>query len=220
MITERYRTDYTGEFVVTQTVWAGGKKRSRREWIPNPIENKHISNRAVCIASPQVDIFDYTILQNHKGGLLGSKKLQTYGTGEVANTMNLDFVVETDQDILLNLLNQHYYKNSTIYTKSKQCLAYPGMFYVVPYMANLLKQAALPYLAAFDGHKEVFLLGYNEFAEIGRSDWQQQIYDIMATYRGTKFFHVDYESQTPDSWKSCANFAQLTHREFIIYCDV
>ena len=51
MIAERYRTDYTGEFLITQATWSGGKKRQKREWVANPIENQHISGRAVCIGS-------------------------------------------------------------------------------------------------------------------------------------------------------------------------
>ena len=76
MITARYRTDYTGEFIITQSTWSGGKKRQKREWVANPIENQHISGRAVCIGS-DVDAlrFDYKILQRHRGGLLGSKKI-------------------------------------------------------------------------------------------------------------------------------------------------
>lgn len=220
MITEKYRKDYTGEFIVTNTLWSGSKKRSQREWIPNPVENKHISNRAVCIASTQINEFDFTILQKHKGGLLGSKKLQTYGIGNVAKLMNLDFVVETDAGILLDLSNSHYYQKSTIYTKPRHCIENPGVFYVVPYNSSLLKQVSLAYLAAFDGHKEVFLLGYNESAEIGRNNWPDQMYDVMAAYPSTKFYHVDYKSQTPDSWKNLSNFEQLLPREFLIHCDV
>lgn len=220
MITERYRKDYKGEFVAIQTVWSGSKKRTQREWIPNPVENNHISNRAACIASPMVDFFDHKILENHKGGLLGAQKLQTYGTGIVAKEMNLDFVVEHDESTLMELVESHYYKNSTIYTKPRFCIEHPGVFYVVPYFSGLLKQVALAYLAAFDGHKEVFLLGYNETADIGRKEWAGQLRDVMNAYPGTKFFHVDYESQTPDEWKSCSNFEQMSHRDFIIYCDV
>ena len=74
----RYRTDYAGEFVILESKWAGGKKEETREWIPNPIENHHLSGRAAVIGS-NIDKwqFDYTRLQRHRGGLLGSKKLQT-----------------------------------------------------------------------------------------------------------------------------------------------
>jgi hypothetical protein len=80
MIREQYRSDYEGEFVITESRWSGGKKTQNREWVPNPIKNQHISGRAACIASDvDKERFDYTRLQRHKGGLLGSKKLQTYG---------------------------------------------------------------------------------------------------------------------------------------------
>lgn len=221
MITERYRKDYTGEFIVTNTAWAGGKKRTRREWLPNPIENHHISGRAACIGSAiDVDIFDFTVLQNHKGGLLGSKKLQTYGVGEIAKKMRLDFVVEKDEVALHELFEQHYYKDNVIYTTPKMCLKHPGVFYTIPYNPPLIKQAALAYLAAFDGHQEVFLLGYNDDAGIGNSAWAQQLGIVISTYPSTKFFHVGHTSQTPDAWKSYDNFQQLTHREFILHADI
>ena len=47
----RYRADYPGEFVVIESRWISGKKEEKREWIPNPIENQHISGRAACIGS-------------------------------------------------------------------------------------------------------------------------------------------------------------------------
>jgi hypothetical protein len=221
MIPERYRKDYTGEFVVTDTVWSGGKKRMRREWLPNPIENHHISGRAACIAS-SIDIaeFDFTVLQNHKGGLLGSKKLQLYGTGKIAKLMRLDCAVEKDDNILTELVNRHYYKNNTIYTTPKMCLKHPGVFYPIPYNPSLINEVILAYLAAFDGHQEVFLMGYNDESGIGSNEWAHQLNQVMVAYPATKFFHVGYSSQAADLWKNNSNFQQLSHREFIIHCDV
>jgi len=221
MITECYRKDYTGEFVITNTSWSGGKKRTQREWMPNPIENHHISGRAACIASSaDLNEFDFTMLQNHKGGLLGSLKLQTYGIGEIAKLMRLDFTVEKDDAELTELLNRHYYKENVIYTSPRNCLRHPGVFYTVPYNPPFVKEVVLPYLAAFDGHKEIFLLGYNNDAGIGQNDWADQMSRVIATYPQTKFFHVGYKSQTPDNWKNYSNFDQLTHREFISYADI
>lgn len=221
MITERYRKDYTGEFVITESIWSGGKKKTKREWIPNPIQNHHISGRAACIGSSvDADQFDYTILTRHKGGLLGAKKLQTYGTVEIANSMRLDFVVERNEDKLVSLLNTHYYKDNIIYTSPKLCLKHPGVFYTIPYNPNLLPEVALIYLAAFDGHKEIFLLGYNEGANFGQNSWTSQIEQVIAAYPSTQFVHVGYESQTPESWKNYSNFSQKTYREFILYCDI
>jgi len=221
MINERYRKDYTGEFIILNTAWSGGKKRTQREWMPNPVKNHHISGRAACIGSTvdQAE-FDFTMLQKHKGGLLGSKKLQTYGTGEVAKHMRLDFAVEKDDNILHELFELGYYKNNIIYTTPKQCIKHPGVFYVVPYNPPMVKEVLLAYIAAFDGHKEVFLLGYHEGSNIGQSEWITQMNMVIGTYPSTHFYHVAYSAQTPDVWKNHSNFSQLTHREFINYADV
>lgn len=221
MIVERYRKDYTGEFIILNTSWSGGKKRTRREWMPNPVENHHISGRAACIASTvdQVE-FDFTMLQKHKGGLLGSKKLQTYGVGDVAKLMRLDFAVEKDDNVLNELFVAGYYKDNIIYTTPKQCIKHPGMFYVVPYNPPMAKEVLLAYIAAFDGHKEIFLLGFHEGANIGQNNWVGQLAKVIETYPSTHFYHVSYKPQTPNEWKNYGNFTQLTHRDFIHYADV
>jgi len=221
MISAKYRKDYTGEFVITNTAWSGGKKRSQREWIPNPIENHHISGRAACIASAADQVhFDFRILERHKGGLLGRLKLQTYGTTAVAKHMRLDFAVEKDEQALQEILNAHYYKQNVIYTTPRLCLKHPGAFYLIPFNPPFVSEVVLPYLAAFDGHKEVFLLGYTEEARIPHKDWQQQMEQVFAAFSGTQFVHVAHAPQTPAAWKNYSNFRQFTHREFITYCDV
>ena len=74
MIHARYRTDYEGEFVVLDTVFRGGKKIQRREYIENPIINQHISGRAVIIgAGPSARPDVVRLLARHRGGLLGKK---------------------------------------------------------------------------------------------------------------------------------------------------
>jgi len=46
MSIERYREDYSGEFVITKTTFKNGKKVQEREWIDNPITNSHFSNKS------------------------------------------------------------------------------------------------------------------------------------------------------------------------------
>lgn len=220
MITERYRKDYIGEFIVTNTAWSGGKKRTQREWIANPVENHHISGRAACIGSISTGEFDFRILPRHRGGLLGTKKLQTYGTGDIAKHIRLDFTIEKDDKILQELIDQDYYKNNIIYTSPRNVLKYPGVFYTIPYNPPVIKQNVLPYLAAFDGHKEIFLLGYHDDAELGHIDWKLQLEKVIGAYPSTQFYHIGYPPQTPDSWKGYNNLTQMTYREFIHYADI
>ena len=221
MITERYRSDYTGEFIITQSVWSGGKKRQRREWVANPIENQHISGRAVCVATDvNKDQFDYARLQNHRGGLLGSKKLQTYGIGSIAKEMRLDFTVETDDTVLNDLIDGHYYQDNIIYTTPRNCLKHPGVFYLIPYNPVLIKEALSLYLAAFDGHKEIFMIGYNNLSDIGNSTWVQQVSQVFSAYNKTKFYIVGQKHHTPESWLDFSNVEQFDYRQFITHCDV
>jgi hypothetical protein len=216
----RYRTDYAGEFVILETKWAGGKKEETREWIPNPIENHHLSGRAAVIGS-NIDKwrFDYTRLRRHRGGLLGSKKLQTYGTGAIAQEMRLDFTVETQTDNLNKLLEAGYQRDNIVYTTARNCIRHPGEFYLIPYNPRLLDLAVTIYLAAFDGHQEVFLLGYLDITEANSLNWIPHIAQIFLAYPGVKFYLVGESTRMPDEWVDCFNTQSMTYDEFISYCD-
>jgi hypothetical protein len=221
MITARYRKDYDGEFIITQSTWSAGKKRQKREWVANPIENQHISGRAVCIGSNHdLPHFDHTRLQHHRGGLLGSKKLQTYGLGILTNQMRLDFAVETDDVKLKDLINTHYYQNNIVYTTPKNCLKYPGVFYLMPYNPVLVQHALLLYLAAFDGHSEIFLVGYNQHTVAGNTAWAAHVEEVIKAYTATKFIVVGAKHHTVESWLEYSNVEQMEFRQFISYCDV
>lgn len=215
----RYRTDYPGEFVVLETKWSGGKKEQTREWIPTPIENHHISGRAVCIGS-QTDReqFNHAILQRHRGGLLGSKKLQTYGIGAIAGDMRLDFAVETRANELLQLTE--YSNSNIVYTTGRNCIDNPGMFYLIPHDPRYLDLITLLYLAAFDGHQEIFMIGYNRDTPEENKQWVQQGCDIFNSYSGVRFFMVGEPTNMPPEWTQCPNTSNLTVREFIGYCDI
>lgn len=217
----RFRQDYDGEFVVVKSIWAGGKKIQEREWIANPITNQHISGRAACICSnTDLESFDYTILARHRGGLLGSKKLQTYGTGEITKKMNLDFSVELNQANLAEIIQRNYHVDNIVYTSARQCIASPGNFYLIPFNPNLLEPAAALYLAAFDGHQEIFLLGYNKETPIDSPFWIDQVTTVINTYRNVIFYLIGVETNMPESWRSASNTKCLNYRDFIGYCDV
>jgi len=217
----RYRSDYPGEFVVLESRWAGNKKEETREWVANPIENQHISGRAACIASNNNrERFDYTILQRHRGGLLGSKKLQTYGTGTIAGDMRLDFTVETDTARLAQLKESKYSENNIVYTTPRNCIANPGEFYLIPQNPRVLDVSQIIYLAAFDGHQEIFMLGYNNETPVDHPTWQDQIRMIMDAYPGVLFYFVGEPTNMFDVWLDADNARTLTYRDFIGYCDV
>jgi hypothetical protein len=221
VIQDHYRADYAGEFVVLETKWAGGQKQQTREWVPNPIENQHISGRAACIGSDlDRQQFDYARLQRHRGGLLGSKKLQTYGVGSIAHTMKLDFTVETNHSQLEQFVADNHGEHNIVYTSARNCVTYPENFYLIPYNPKLLDISTIVYMAAFDEHKEIFLLGYNKDTPIERPNWYQELPEIFKAYAATRFYFVGESSNMFEEWFDFVNVGSMKYREFITYCDI
>ena len=217
----RYRTDYAGEFVIVESRRIGGRREEKREWIANPIENQHISGRAACISgATDRDKFDYTRLQRHRGGLLGSKKLQTYGVGKLTFEMRLDFAVESNIEQLTRIIETGYQENNVVYTTPRNCILHPGEFYLIPQTPNLIDLVLPLYLAAFDGHQEIFLLGYNIETQIESQNWIQQVRTVMDAYSGITFFFIGESTNMPDLWMDASNSKCLTYREWVSYCDV
>ena len=221
MIQERYRADYEGEFVITESKWSGGKKTQNREWVANPIDNQHISGRAACIGSiTDRATFDYARLQRHKGGLLSSKKLQTYGTGTVAKDMRLNFAVEIDKTIINELVESGYVNDNIVYASTRNCLMHPGEFYLIPYNTLMSIEALVFWMAAFDGHKEIYALGYSNDTVGTNSAWQDHINGVLMAYPATRFIFIGEESYMSKSWRMNANVSCLDYRSFISHCDI
>jgi hypothetical protein len=221
VIQERYRRDYHGEFVIVETRLADGQSQQTREWIPNVIENHHISGRAAVIGSSTLNPpFKYQRLQRHRGGLMGKKRLQTYGTGKLWRDMRFDFFACTDRSEIDHMVTENYDEHCTVFTTARMCIDNPGRFYPVPYLPQLDSVTIPLYLAAFDGHIEVFMLGYCIETQAGTKTWISDIDNIMSAYSGTSFILVGVEGNMPESWRSHVNTRCMTVRQFISYCDI
>lgn len=221
MIQARYRRDYDGEFVVIETRLADGQSNQTREWIPNAIENHHISGRAAVIGSRALSHrFQYQRLQRHRGGLLGKKRLQTYGTSDLWRDMKFDFFITSDRKQISDIADTGYDERCTVFTTGRICVEHPGRFYLIPFLPQIDPLAMPIYLAAFDGHAEIFLLGYCLEMPGGSRNWIADINSVLAAYRGTSFVLVGVEANMPESWRSQSNVRCMAVPEFVSYCDV
>lgn len=219
MLTVAYRKDYTGEFIVVNTDIRLGIKQQRREWIPNPIMNQHISDRAAIIASDlDRDRFDYARLARHRGGLRGSLKLQTYGTGACWQHMRLDFYYANDRATMTRLSASDYLENTAVYTSTRFCLMFPECFYMVPHQPLLCDTAQIMYLAVFDGHQEIYVLGLSNDASPDR--WLRDVCEVISTYNTHEFFFVGTRSNMPAALLDLPNVNTLDYRQFITRCDI
>jgi len=213
---ERYREDYLGEYVITKIIIKNGNKKQIREWIDNPLTIKQTSNRATCISESHTikDTF-YKQIQNSNGGNLGKLKMQVYGVDSICNKMTADFIICKDQKLLEYMIKTGYTQKSIAYTSASNCIKYPGEFYLIPYNMSMNTHALAVWLACFDGHKEIFIVGYDHSNEKINNTVSQ----VMKIYNNVKFRQIS-NSGSPHEWKQLRNFATLTKQEYISLTDI
>lgn len=221
MITERYRDQYIGEFVIGSTTVKNGVKSQNKEWIPNSISNQHISGRAAVILSgSDKEQFNYKRLAGHKGGIRGTKRLQTYGTDDVWADLQLNFYVSTNGTKLNSIITTDYANDTVVYSDRKRVLAFPGKLFLVPHCPPISDPALALYLASFDQHREIFVLGHAGPDANYRKSWRTDVQCLMQIYDKTQFYFIGAESGMPSIWRQCRNFAALGVRDFVSLCDI
>jgi hypothetical protein len=99
-------------------------------------------------------------------------------------------------------------------------MTYPGDFFLVPMSPQLSEIALAVYLAAFDQHEEVFLLGYNNETPVEDSGWISHVNSIFEAYAETRFVLVGASVNMPDAWRNNRNVDTMKYREFVTYCDI
>ena len=217
---ENYSKDYTGEFVVLKTIIRKGKKEQVREWLPSPITNQHISDRAaVILGEPSGKYFSLKNIQKHRGGHLGRQKLQTFGTESTWNQIDMDFAACFDPNILDEMIATAYSTRTIVYSGTRRCISRPGHFYLLPYNPRLSDVAAAFYLAAFSEHKEVFVIGLDKQALDAKTI--NQINRVIKTYKKTKFvFVVKHGDLLESKWRKNKNVSTVNERQFVTHCDL
>ena len=222
MALKQYRTEYSGEYVITNTVFKGGRKEQTREWIENPINVTTSNHRACCIVPSQnPSPIPMVRIEQHRGDLLGRNRMQLYAIEEVWEEMNADFLIVMGQERLDEIKVNKYQVDHVVYTSAGLCIKNPGDFYLLPMGVMMLPPALVIWLACFDGHKDIYLYGYEQTDVTGKVQIKllAQIQDIMKTYSDVTFHHVT-NNATHDLWRQCINCRTLSTREFITECDI
>lgn len=243
MLRKFYRRDYQGEFLVKTSYIEDGVRKEVREWVPNTIENHQTTNCAVIIGNGRSRMdFDLNIIKNHRGGHLGRRKLQSYGCNALYRDFAPDFLVCVDQRIVKEIVASGYADDHVVISSATNVVNNPGKLHLVPHNYGMNSGSLATYLACFDGHKQVYLLGfdnqttpginYNVYADTPNYDvlnttvpdakWINYMGMVFDTYDDVEFFRiVHYPGYIiPERWKYCTNFKQITFREFTLLADL
>jgi hypothetical protein len=247
-IKQLYRSNYTGEDIVSELVYKDGDWQKTVEHVPSAVTNRQISNKAVILGNgpsrtelyPNGDLF--YLLDNHKGGLLAAGAVQTYGCNAIVRDFIPDFVCANDE-VAQELANGGYCDKTVIYGTNAMVLSYPGKFYMVPQAPNWDMGATAAYLACFDGHTTVYLMGFDLHS--GHDNYhfnvyagtrgypkiddpttevyfEQSLLQVMKLYPSVDFVRVSptQDFYMPDSWKYQLNLRQITFRDFVLEVDL
>jgi hypothetical protein len=243
-ITKSYRKDYTGEDIIVERKQENQTWHSVTETVPNAITNNQISGRAAVIGNgPNRLTFDLNLLKKPQG-LLGSKTVQTYGCNALYRDFTPDFLVASgDNGIISEIAASNFVNNNIVYTNNLHLLEHPSKFYLIPYDPYADAGTAAAYIAAFDGHTKIYLIGFDGHAldehnhnvyadtngydakwnfEIDHNKWVQNRKQLFNVYSDVDFVWVTPFGRNliPEDLKWCGNYRQISFRDFVLECDL
>jgi hypothetical protein len=242
-LTRRYRRNYAGEEIISERSFEGGQWNTTSEYVPNNIVNNQISNRAVVFGNGNSrKTLDPRYITTRRSGLLGADTLQTYACNAFYRDHLCDFLIVTHADMAREVHDSGFADNNIVYTRAHINLMFPKKFYLIPHDPYADAGTTALYLACFDGHKRVYMLGFdghdspginnNIYASTACYDYIQSDMDdkklienqltVFNTYPDVDFVWVTPvgSSELPEAWKYCLNVRQIPYARMIAEADL
>jgi hypothetical protein len=253
LIQQLYRKDLINEDVNVVGLYINDEWKYQKEELRLP-QFKNLSDHAVVIGNGVTcNEFDLTQILPYRettewgevGPWIYKRQLRnffTYGCNAIYRNYKPDFVIATGAGIVEEIANYTHDKTPVIYSNSKNLQRYPGKFVFTPQNPEFNAGATAAYMAAFDGHKKVYLLGfdgidspkdnYNMFSgtanypaadyPVNEEYWVRSLSTIMSVYSDTEFIRVTPtpDFRQPEAWKYFLNYRQINFRKFILEAGV
>ena len=238
-----YRSNYAGENIITELNLDNHEWDPTVEFIPNQVFNTFSTKHAVAIGNGESrKEFPLWYIERHKGGLLARDRLQSYACNAIFRDFAPDFLIATGDETIQELVESGYTDDHIVYAHADAVLKYPGKFYMIPQNPYYDAGSLSAYLACFDGHKKVFLLGYDQYTEntyvnnvykdtrgyLAGTEMQNgnffamSLYAVVSLYGDVEFVRVMPNSnhRIHESFLPLPNFRQIDYRRFVIEADI
>lgn len=245
-INELYRSTYTSEDAVSGLVYNDGEWTGKTTQIDLTDNVWPICGRCAIVLGNGISRqkFNSELLSNRALNAIPSKVLRTYGCNSVYRDFLTDFLVVTNKEILEDVAKNGIMYRTKVFLSRHLKLWYP--FYPSSQVHNIPQDppfnagAIAAYLAAFDEHKKVFLLGfdgiddpnasYNLYdgtpgypsAPYSEEYWVRSMMEVFTAYPNVDFVRVmpTASYRIPEAWKYAANFRQIDYNQFVLEADL
>jgi len=238
-----YRSNYGGENIITAMTFQWNTRFPTTEFVPNSVYNTHTTSQAVAIGNGESrKNFDLKLVIDHIGGLGGCDSLQSYGCNAVYRNWRPDFLIAVGDEIVKEIAESNYCDNNIVYANAEYLLKYPNKFYMIPQNVMYDAGAIAAYMACFDGHKKVFLIGYDGYdseapynnlykntngyldSEVRQNGvfFARSLEQVILAYPDVDFVRVMPTKYhwAPVEHTQLLNFRQITYQEFIYEADI
>jgi hypothetical protein len=240
-----YRKDYQGEDIISEKTYTDGIWDMVMETVPNNVINNQISNRAVVWGNGLGrNDFDVGYILKRKSGLLGADALQSYACNAFYRDYTPDFLVVTDRRIAKETIDSGFVNSNVVYTRVDIALEFPKKFYLIPHDPYGDAGTMALYIAAFDGHKRIYMCGFDNQPDAGINNnvyvgtmnydprqfginddkWIDNKQELFNTYDDVDFVYVTRygygKEYFPEKWKSCVNLRHISYRDWVLEADL
>ena len=137
-----------------------------------------------------------------------------------------DFLIAVGDENVKDIVDSGYCANNIVYANGDALLSYPGKFYLVPQNVYYDAGSLAAYMACFDGHKKVFLLGYDSYTaqqdHPNQTFFMQTMSAVIKTYSDVDFVRVmPVDTYSVNSeFDRLPNFRQINYRAFVLEADI
>lgn len=229
-----FRNTFQGEDIHALATYKDGVWTYEKEYVPKIVENQRFGKSAVIIGNGiSRKNFDLTLFK--------AKKIQTYGCNALYRDFAPDFLVTTGSDIAREVRQSGYANTNVVYSTPDNILKYPGTFHIIPQNPTWNAGAIAAYLACFDGHSAVYLVGhdgldtpgyfnnvytdtnaYRDYAATTDHFWALSMSHVFKTYNLVDFVLVSETGRgyMPAAWQGHTNLRRISFRELVLECDL
>jgi hypothetical protein len=227
-----FRNAYPGEDIYSSATYIEGKWNYEKEYVTRTLDHQGFGKKAVVIGNG-TSRSEFNLAEFQKSYV--KTRIRTYGCNDLYQDYTPDFLVVTRPDTIKKVNQAGYCKDNVVYSGSDAILRYPGAFHLIPQDPSWNSGSIAAYLACFDGHPVVYLLGFdgNDAPDTNNNVYKRNevqndsFMSLTMTHVFKSYPLVDFvlvnstgRGYMPAAWYGYTNLRRISFRDLVLECDL